>query len=65
MSVMRWFLVGQAFSLFPQNKIQDEQVQIYSMKILLFLFKNQTVIKDRDRELNGKTQLKTVNNNLF
>lgn len=56
MSVMRWFLVGQAFSLFPQNKIQDEQVQIYSMKILLFLFKNQTVIKDRDRELNGERQ---------
>lgn len=56
MSVMRWSLVGQAFSLFPQNKIQDEQVQIYSMKILLFLFKNQAVIKDRDRELNGERQ---------
>lgn len=54
MSVMRWFLVGQAFSLFPQNKIQDEQVQIYSMKIFLFLFKNQTVMKDR--EVNGERQ---------
>lgn len=53
MSVVRWFLVGQPFPLFPQNKIQDNQIQIYSIKILLIVFKNQTVIKDikeRERE---------------
>lgn len=58
-------MVGQAFSLFPQNKIQDEQVQIYSMKILLFVFKNQTVIKERDRELNGERQYTIKNNKII
>lgn len=63
MSVVRWFLVGQPFPLFPQNKIQDNQIQIYSMKILLIVFKNQTVIKDiKERERERTKWRKAIHN---
>lgn len=63
MSVVKWFLVGQLFPLFPQNKIQDEQVQIHSVKILLFVFENQTIIRERVTKLNGERQCMMIKKN--